>query len=93
MLVARFIPAVPPGLKRVRRDASLSWPKVSEPSRFAPGSKREKRDALTYSGCFEDTEAFDLFKKLESRPAIEVMQDQKAVEIAIYLLVDSIEGF
>ena len=45
------------------------------------------------SGCSEDPETFDLFEKLESRPAIEVMQDKKAVEVAIYLLVDSIEGF
>jgi hypothetical protein len=42
------------------------------------------------SGCSEDPETFE---KLESRPAIEVMQDKKAVEVAIYLLVDSIEGF
>ena len=45
------------------------------------------------SGCFKDPEAFDLFEKLESRPAIEIMQHQKSVEIAIDLLVDSIERF
>jgi hypothetical protein len=44
------------------------------------------------SGHFKDPEAFDLFKLLESRPAIKIMQDNKAIEIAIDLLVNPIEG-
>jgi hypothetical protein len=45
------------------------------------------------SGCFKDPEAFELFENLEPRPAIEIMQNKQAVEVAINLLVNSIEGF